>query len=219
MRQSVVASGLSTVFRKAVTRGDVMDFTGYAKWYDGLRTNRKAYAAVMSNLPLEARKQLAALYNVSKGVSDSLNRRTKTGAINTIKEELLGKDTLMQKLYDVVQRGAVAATAGTAVSTVAGPGVGAAVASILTKTKPRSMAAVDELIVSPEFANLVRTAAGSKEQAAAVKKVAASPKFINVMRAVGKVPSLSEREQWILENMRPQPIQQQDQHRASPTVH
>lgn len=220
MRQSVVASGLNSVFRKAATRGDVMDFTGYTKWYEGLRTNRQAYAAVMSNLPLSARKQLAALYNVSKGVSDSLNRRTKTGAINTIKEELLGKDTLMQKLYDAVKNGAVGATVGTGVGMVAGPGIGGAVASILTKSKPKSMAAVDALIVSPEFANLVRTTAGSKEQAAAVKKVAASPRFIEVMRASkGKIPTLSEREQWILENMRPVPIQQQDRHQASTTVH
>jgi len=220
MRQSVVASGLGTAIRKASMRGELMDFTGYAKWYEGLRTNRNAYAAVMSNLPLTARKQLAALYDVSKGVSDSLNRRTKTGAINTIKEELLGKDTLIQKFYDLAKGTAVGATVGTAVSSIAGPGVGGAVASILTKAKPRSMAAVDALIVSPEFANLVRTTAGTKAEAAAVKKVASSPRFIEIMRAAkGAVPKLSEREQWVLENMRPVSIQQQDQHRASPTIH
>lgn len=213
MRQRVVASGLGTALRKASTRGELMDFTGYAKWYEGLRTNRKAYAAIMSNLPLTARKQLAALYDVSKGVSDSLNRRTKTGAINTIKEELLGKDTLVQKLYGAVKDSAIGATVGTAVGSVAGPGIGGAVASILTKSKPRSMAAVDELIVSPEFANLVRTTAGSKQEAAAVKRLASSAKFIRVIRAAqGNVPKLSERERWIFENMRPQPVQQ-DQRR------
>jgi hypothetical protein len=220
MRQTVVASGLATALRKASTRGELMDFTGYAKWYEGLRTNRKAYAAVMSNLPLSARKQLASLYNVSKGVSDSLNRRTKTGAIGTIREELLGKDTMVTKLYDIVKGSAAGATVGTVVGAVMGSGAGAAAASFLTKSKPRSVAAVDALIVSPEFAQLVRSTAGSKEQAIAVKKVAASPKFIAVMRAAkGSIPKLSEREQWILENMRPVPIQQQDRHQGSRTLH
>lgn len=215
MRQSVVASGLGTVFKRA-TSGGRMDFTGYAKWYEGLRTNRQAYAATMVNLPLAARKQLAALYQVSKGVSESLNRRTGTGAINTIRAELLGKETLLDNLYALARRGAVGAAVGTVATPIAGPGVGAALASALTKVKPRSMAAVDELLASPEFAHLVRTTAGTKEQAAVVKRVAHSAPFLRMVRAVGNPRELANREKWLLGAMRPpaQP-QQQDQRQSA----
>jgi hypothetical protein len=216
MRQQVVASGLGSVFKKASAAGQ-MDFTGYAKWYEGLRTNRQAYSAVMSNLSLSARKQLAALYDVSRGVSDSLNRRITTGRVATVKEELLGKEALLDRLYALASRSAVGAAAGTVVSPVLGPGVGAALASALTKTKSRSMAAVDDLIGSREFAHLVQTTANSKEQAQAARAVARSQAFNRFVRALGADGSAvtANREAWLISAMRapaPQTNQQNATH-------
>lgn len=212
MRQQVVASGLSTVFRKAATRGE-MDFTGYMKWYDGLRRNRQAYAATMSNLPLSARKQLAALYNVSKGISDSLNRRIKTGAIGTVKAELLGKDTLVDNLYTLARRTAAGAAAEVIATPLGMPGAGitAAFASALGRGKSKALTAVDQLIASPEFAHLVRSEPGTKEAVVAAKRVAKSKPFIEFAK-VSKSKSLLEHgDLWLLQNMKPIPVQQQNQ--------
>ena len=221
MRQEVVAAGLSTVFRKAATRGD-MDFTGYVKWYDGLRRNRQAYSAIMSNLPLGAAKQLEALYRVSGGISESLNRRVKTGALNTIKAEMMGSEGLMESLYSVARRSGagMAAEAVTTPMGLPGAGISAAVASALTKGKPKSLAAVDALIASPEFAQLVRAQAGSKEQIVAVKALARSPHLTRLIEAVGKPAEMSDRERWILQSLQASsiPIQQQDR-RQGATIH
>ncbi len=222
MRQEVVASGLSTVFRKAATRGE-LDFTGYVKWYEGLKRNRQAYSAVMSNLPLGAAKQLEALYRVSAGVSESLNRRVKTGALNTIKAEMMGGDGLMENLYSAAKRSGVgvAAEAVTTPMGIPGAGMSAALASALTKGKPKTLVAVDALIASPEFAQLVRTQAGTKEQAAAVKAVARSPQMTRFIAAVGKPAELSDRERWILQAMQSStaPMQQQQDRRQGATIH
>lgn len=220
MRQSVVSSGLSSVFRKAATRGE-LDFTGFAKWYEGLQRNRQAYNATMTNLPLSARKQLAALYKVSKGISDSLNARIKTGALNTVRDELLGKETLISNLYSLVKRGGVGAVAGTVLAPVAGPGVSAAVASALTKSKPAGMAAVDHLIASPEFLQLVKTASETPERRVAVKRVARSEAFRKLIKVSGASKEIRDPEFWIMQAMRPVPQEQQQQQRqdARQTIH
>lgn len=212
MRQQVVASGLSTVFRKAATRGE-MDFTGYMKWYDGLRRNRQAYAATMANLPLSARKQLAALYNVSKGVSDSLNRRIKTGAVGTVKAELLGKETLVDNLYTLARRTAAGAAAEVIATPLGMPGAGitAAFASALGRGKSKALSAVDQLIASPEFAHLVRSEPGSREAVLAAKKVAKSKPFVELAKASKSSVLIKHGDAWLLQNMQPIQPQQQNQ--------
>lgn len=211
MRQNVVASGLGAYLRKAGAEGQ-LDFTGYAKLYEALRANRQAYAATMANLPPSARKQLAALYQVSRGVSDSLNRRIGTGRLATVKEELLGKEALMDRLYSLATRSAAGAAIGGATGSVLGPGFGAAVGAALAKSKPRSVLAVEELVASPEFAHMVRTAAGTKQEAVAVKAVAKSRAFNRFVRSLGKTRAEipADREAWLLNAMRAPAPQQQD---------
>lgn len=202
LRPQVVASGISTVFRNAATRGE-MNFTAYAKWWAGLERNRQAYSAIMSALPLSSRKQLTALARVSQGISDSLATRTKTGALNTIKQEMMAADGLMESLFSIAKRSAVAVPA-EALSSAAGlpgAGVSAALASALTKGKPKSMAAVDQLIASPEFAALVKERAGTPAQKQAVRRLAKSKDFAKLLRAINVEMSLSDRELFIVQSM------------------
>lgn len=217
-RQHVVASGLATVFRKMGTRGE-LDFTGFAKWYEGLKRNRQAYAAVSAQLPLSARKQIEALYRVSKGVSESLNRRTKTGALSTIKAEMMGTDTLMENLFSVARRAGagVAAEAVTTPLGLPGAGLSAAIASALTKGKPKALAAIDELIASPEFEHMARAEPGPAQQRAA-RRLVLAPAFKRFAVAVGNPAELKDSEGWVLDAMRtPAPQQNQDQRRT--TIH
>jgi len=221
LRPHVVASGLATVFRKMGTRGE-LDFTGFAKWYEGLRRNRQAYSALSAQLPLSARKQIEALYRVSKGVSESLNRRTKTGALSTIKAEMIGADTLMENLFSVARRAGagVAAEAVTTPLGLPGAGLSAAIASALTKGKPRALSAIDELIASPEFEQMARAEAGPQQQHAA-RRLVLAPAFKRFANAVGNQPELKDPEGWVLDAMRvPVPQQQsQDRRSAGNTIH
>ncbi len=202
MRQQVVASGLSTVFRGARTRGE-LDFTGYSKWWQGLERNQQAKAAILSNLPPGAGQQLADLANVSKGISDSLAARIKTGLLEPVRKEMMGADTLMESLYSLAKRSGagLAAEAGTSAIGLPGVGLASGIASALTKGKPKTLVAVDQLIASPEFNALVRTQAGTPKQAAAIKSLARSPRLVAVMAAAGKRLSLSERELFIVQAM------------------
>lgn len=199
MRQEVVASGLNTALGKTAANGEV-SFSKYAQWYEGLLRNKQSHAAVMTNLPPEARKQLSDLYRVSKGISAATRERITTGRLNAIKDELKPIDKFTGRLYKVARESALGATVGSAVGAVAGPGVGAAVASALAKgAKPEAIKAVDKLLVSPEFTELARrTAFGIRpEQQAAIRRFVQSPgwrRFAHVM----KMPSdPTAAQQWV----------------------
>lgn len=195
-RQEVMAAGLASAFRTASTRGPI-NFTTYAKWYEGLLRNKQAYAAVMSNLPPASRKQLSDLYRVSRGISAASRERITTGRIMAVADEFKAADNLAGRLYDAAKQSAAGAAAGTAAGAVLGPGVGAAVASALTRgAKPSAIKAADALIASPEFAQMVR--AGG-DQSAKARRFAYSKPFTRYMRAIGSPRELSNREKWVLQ--------------------
>jgi len=195
-KQEVMASGLTSAFRRASTKGSI-SFTEYAKWYEGLLRNKQAYTAVMSNLPGPARKQLSDLYRVSEGISKASKERITTGRLRSFEEQFKGADNLVDRIYAVARKSAVGATAGTAAGAVFGPGVGAAVASALTGgVKTQAIKAADALLASPEFAQMVK--AGGKETVKA-KRLANSAPFKRFAAAVGKDSDLSNRERWILQ--------------------
>lgn len=199
-RKEVVASGIATAFRTAGTKGEI-SFSQYAKWYEGLMRNRQAYAALMSNLPLSARKQLHALYKVSNGIAAASRERITTGRINAVNEYLKDSDTLISRIHDAASRGAIGAVVGTAVTPVAGPGVGATVATILTKPAKSNVAeAVDKLLVSPDFVKLAATPPGAARDTAA-KRLLATPEWQRFMKSLGEPRDLTKQEQWLLQSM------------------
>lgn len=198
LKQQVVASGMQTVFRNAATRGEI-NFTGYSKWYQGLMRNKQAYAAVMNNLPQPARKQLSDLYRVSKGISDSMQARIKTGLRSSVLDEMNAPDTLAQRMFDVAKH----AGKGLAADAVGGHGAGLAMglfSALKGGAKPNAVKAIDELLTSPEYLNLARNA-GTPAQDNAVKALAVSKAFSKFSAAVGRVPAMSNRERWILAAM------------------
>jgi len=203
MRRDVVAAGLQAAFRTQGTPGPI-SFSHYAKWYGGLLSNKQAYATVMTNLEPAARKQLSDLYRVSRGIAEASRERITTGRIQAATELFRAPDSLAGRLYDAAHRGAVGAAVGTTVGYLAGPGIGGAIASALTKgPKPAAIRAVDALIASPEFDRLAR-AANPAQQQSAVKKVAASANFARFMRQIGAATSsVFDREAWIYDAMTP----------------
>lgn len=197
LKQQVVASGVASVFRNQATRG-ALDFTSYSKWYQNLQNNKQAFAAVMSNLPAPARQQLADLAAVSKGISDSLNARIKTGLRSSVLEEMAAPDTLASRLYGI----AMHAGKGLAADAVGGHGAGLAMglfSALKGGAKPNAVKAVDELLTSAEFARMAR--AGSQPSPADVKALAQSRAFSKFVRAVGNPRELGNREKFILASL------------------
>lgn len=201
MRQNVVAAGLNTAFGKTARNG-LLNFNSYANWYEGLLRNRQSFAAVMSNLPPTARKQLSDLYRVSRGIRNATRERITTGRIQAVQQELQGADTLMSNLYGLAKRAAVGVPAEAATSAIGLPGAGIAsgIASALTKGKPNALKAADALISSPEFLQAAK-AAGNPQQAQATRALAYSKPFTKFVRAVGAPREMSNRERWIVNAM------------------
>jgi|GEM_PF-1416173 len=202
MKQEVVASGLSTVFSNAATRGEI-SWTGFAKWYENLQRNQQAYTAVMSNLPPGARQQLADLALVSKGISDSLAARIATGRLNTVVEHAIeAPDTLASRLVDLTKQAGKTGGIELAASAMGLPrGAGfltALFSAIRGNAKPNAMKAIDELLTSPEFQKLAQTI-GTAKQLENVRAFAYSKVFTRFVREIGNPRELSNRERWVLQ--------------------
>lgn len=196
-RQQTVAAGLLTAFGKNARNGS-LSFTGYSNWYEGLLRNKQSYAALMTNLPAGARKQLSDLYRVSKGISQASRERISTGRIQAVADQLKGPDTLLGNVYSVAKR-SMAGIAAEAVTTpigLPGSGLAAGIASALTKGKSSAIKAADALIASPEFQNLTK-AVGTAGEKSAIRRVAYSKEFTRFAKAIGNPQALKNREKFL----------------------
>ena len=196
MRREVVTSGLTSAFGKATQNGQ-LNFNTYMKWYDGLLRNRTAYKTLMSNLPPGAKKQLSDLYRVARGVTQSTREYVRTG--KALQDGMRDADTALQRLYGVAKRAAVGVPIEAAASMMGFPGMG--VASGLTSalmargTKPAAVKAVDDMLVSPQFRNMV-TEVGTANEAAAARELAQSGPFRRFASSI-KLP-LTDAESYVL---------------------
>lgn len=207
MRQMVTATALNTAFGKATQNG-TLNFNTYAKWYEGLLANKQAYAALMSNLPQPARKQLSDLYRVASNVSKATRERITTGRIQAVQQELQGADNLLSNIYGVAKRAAVGLPIEAATASVGFPGAGIAsgLTAALTKSKPNALKAADELISSPEFQRLAveTVSTGNKPSKATVKAVLMSQSFRKFADEVKLSREMSAREKFIVQSLQAQ---------------
>ena len=199
MRPRVVATAMETAFGKSAKRGDI-SFANYATWYENASRNKQAFNEVMKYLPKESKQQLDDLYKVSDGIRKAQKEFVATGRGETIRGEMLresieGTDRLIGKLYSVALPGAIE---------VALPGAGMvmAVKSALTPKKTKGVAALDQVLTSPQFRQMVTEKArtGDVSQKTA-SRVANSPQFKKYAKAVGGLPMTPEL--YLLEAMKP----------------
>ena len=204
MRQMVTASALNTAFGKATQNG-VLNFNSYSKWYEGLLANKQAYAALMTNLPQSARKQLSDLYRVSSNIAKATRERITTGRIQSVQQEIQGSDTLMSNIYGVAKRAAVGLPieAGTTAIGLPGAGIASGIASALTKGKPNALKAADELISSPEFQRLTVDAVstGNQPSKASINAVLMSQSFKKFAKEVRLPREMSAQEKFIVQSL------------------
>lgn len=173
MRKDVAASALNTAFGRATQNGE-LNFNTFSRWYEGLLANKQAHAALMSNLPPDARKRISDLYRVSRGVADATRERITTGRIQAIQQEFSEADSLLNNIYSTARRAVVGVPIEAATTAIGLPGAGLAsgITAALTKNKTNAIKAADDLISSPEFLMLAKN-----PSAESASKLSASKPF------------------------------------------
>ena len=199
IRPMVAASALNTAFGKSTQNG-TLNFNTYANWYEGLKKNKQAYAALMKNLPPTARRSLADLYRVSNGIRMATRERITTGRLQVVQEALQGADSLMNNIFGVARRVLISAPIEGFTSIIGLPGAGlaAGLTSALNKSvKPDVIKKADELISSPSFIRLVTGVATEAPVTNPIRRVAMSKEFRSFADAVKLPKTLDARIQWI----------------------
>lgn len=181
LRERVAVSGLTKAFGRNADTG-ALNFNTYVNFYENLLKNRTSYRTLMANLPKGAQKQLSDLYRVSKGIDLSLKRRINTG--RALAGAVDPADTVMGRVLAVAKRAAIGLPLAIPLELLfrmAGlPNIGitaALTAALVPRaTKTPIGKAVDDLISSPVFLNMV-DAAGTAQEQAAIRALRANSAF------------------------------------------
>lgn len=201
MRPEVVASGLKTAFGRA-SMDRPISFNDYATWYQGLLENRRAYAALMTHLPQESRKQLSDLYRVSNSIAKASRERIQTGRIQAVTDQLKNADSLIGGIIGAAQKGAVITTMETGARALGVPGAGVAAwaATALSKDKTSRQKVADSVLASPEFLRASKLIAEGQTEAGA-NVLARSRVFARYAKEMGIPQEMNAKAQWILSTM------------------
>lgn len=204
MRSEVVASGMKTAFGRA-SMDRPISFNDYATFYQGLLQNKQAYAAIMSNLPQESRKQLSDLYRVSNSIAKASRERIQTGRLTAVTDQLKDADSLIGGIIGLAQKSAGVATLETGARAVGLPGAGVALWAIsgLGKDKTSRQKVADTVLSSPELLRASRLVAEGQTEAGA-NVLAKSPAFAKFAKEMGIPKELNAKTQWILSTMQTQ---------------
>jgi hypothetical protein len=204
MRSEVVASGMKTAFGRA-SMDRPISFNDFATFYQGLLQNKKAYAAVMSNLPQESRKQLSDLYRVSNSIAKASRERIQTGRLTAVTDQLKDADSLIGGIIGLAQKSAGVATLETGARAVGLPGAGVALWALsgLGKDKSSRQKVADTVLSSPELLRASRLVAEGQTEAGA-NVLAKSPAFAKFAKEMGIPKDINAKTQWILSTMQTQ---------------
>jgi hypothetical protein len=204
MRSEVVASGMKTAFGRA-SMDRPISFNDYATFYQGLLQNKQAYAAIMSNLPQESRKQLSDLYRVSNSIAKASRERIQTGRLTAVTDQLKDADSLIGGIIGLAQKSAGVATLETGARAVGLPGAGVALWAIsgLGKDKTSRQKVADAVLSSPELLRASRLVAEGQAEAGA-NVLAKSAAFGKFAKEMGIPKELNAKTQWILSTMQTQ---------------
>lgn len=211
MRAEVVASGIKTAFGRA-SMDRPISFNDFATFYQGLLQNKQAYAALMSNLPQESRKQLSDLYRVSNSIAKASKERILTGRLTAVADQLKDADSLIGGIIGMVKKTAGVATLEAGAGAVGAPGAGVSlwVISGLGKDRSSRQKVADSVLSSPELLRASRLVAEGQTEAGA-NVLAKSAAFGKFAKEMGIPKELNAKTQWILSTMQTQRQMADDQ--------
>lgn len=197
-RKEVIASALGIALGNSSKSGR-LNIGNYNKFYEGLVRNKKSYAALMNNLPKEARKTLSDFYRVTKGIQNAIGEKITTGRLSTV-QELKNADSFIGRLGEFITKGTAGVAAEKATSSIGLPGlgIGSFIAASLIKGRKNAISAADQVLTSPEFLNAVKNL-NTKERGKSISRLALSKKFNNFYLALKKPREMSNKEKWVLQ--------------------
>jgi hypothetical protein len=163
LRQEIVATGLSEAFGKFTQSKGELNFDKFYEWWSGIEKNKRAKALIMSNLPIESRRNLQSIADLSAQVSKVLSLKLGTGKILDAMKVV---ERPMEKVSKAAKNVALGVAVGAPVEAIAGAvglggnGIGYAVTGAVTGAmmaqKSAPLQAADELMMSPKFQNMIR---------------------------------------------------------------
>tara|TARA_R110000868_G_scaffold221524_2_gene473273 strand:- start:1617 stop:4121 length:2505 start_codon:yes stop_codon:yes gene_type:complete len=187
LRNRVAVSAISHAFGKATKNGE-LNFNTYKNWFDAVLKNSHTSAVLRRTLSDDAFNSLHDLYLVSKSVQRSLDEAVRTG--RPIEKGLDVADSIVGRLYTVGQKAALGIAVETVSTAIGVPpswgilsGVAAAIGSG-AKIKDGTRAALNGILGSPEFRDLVAKA-GTANQQAALRALTRTSFFREYLSSVG----------------------------------
>ena len=191
-KQEVLLNSVDTILRKSV-RDDVFSFGNYAKWYEGLQKSKPLKKLFNDNLAPAAKKELANMYRISKGIAKvrggyiATGKGTEANIARAIKQYDTNVAEVQGGLLAKVVSGAAGAAVGGAVSLATGGaplvmGAGGGALGLIAKSKTGktvvqpAIKMVEDVILSEELGYLI-SKIGTPEEAAAIREFTKTSKF------------------------------------------
>jgi len=173
----------------------------FANLYQGIRKNAPVAKAVFGTLSKEENETLRSIYTIAKRTRDAENAISKTGKANQPLYDALIAQNAIGSLLDsaagrMTQQAVSAIPSGGAARAVVGK-----VVEAVTTTPVERLAAVNKLLGSSEFADLLESASktGSSEAPEKIaRRFAASKVFSDFAKAVNMPRELTAREQYVI---------------------
>jgi hypothetical protein len=185
-RGEVAISAMNDVFKGSGVGQSQLNPTQFVKWYDTIKRSPAAKKALFGALPKDSKKAIDNLYEVSRGISRSLQQTTPTGRINALFNEDTG--FLRKMVGEAAARGIAFSTG----SPVAAAATNATLDFLKQSTDGAKRAS--DLMSSSQFQNIIRRAVkegvvdgnqASKALQAAEKSLTRSKKFKAWANALG----------------------------------
>ena len=158
LRQEVAVSSLVSAFGRDMVAENFTPST-FVRWYDGLMSNQQSKNALFSNVPPQTKQFLDNLYKYSSNIKDALAEKIPTGRLTT---SLQAPTTALQNVLTAVKKAGIAAGVATTLEPVTGSTLSAAIAGSIAASASKDTApilkAADDLLVSPQFRDLVKAA-------------------------------------------------------------
>lgn len=173
----------------------------FTNLYQGIRKNAPVAKAVFGTLSKEENETLRSIYTIAKRTRDAENAISKTGKANQPLYDALIAQNAIGSILDsaagrMTQQAVSAIPSGGAARAVVGK-----VVEAVTTTPVERLAAVNKLLGSSEFADLLESASkiGSSEVPEKIaRRFAASKVFSDFAKAVNMPRELTAREQYVI---------------------
>jgi hypothetical protein len=148
-RGEVAISAMNDVFKGSGVNQQSLNPTQFVKYYQTINRSPAARKALFGALPVESKKAIDNLFEVSRGISRALGQKTPTGRINALFNNETG---FIRKMVGRSLTPLTAVATGSPVASVMASGA----AEMFLKQSSNGAKAASDLMGTPQFQNIIR---------------------------------------------------------------